>query len=271
MSAGERPVSEDELHLFVDGRLPGDQRERIARFLEGNPAARARVAAWRDDGDRLRRALAPKAREPIPPALDVQRLAAARAARRWTVREVAAAFCVATLLGMGAGWWLRGSDAPHGLAALAQQAALAQRVFEAGRLKMEFDRTEPVQYVGEGGPEPGRAIRAPDLSASGCALLGGRVVATEQGTAVLFVYEDPALGRVGLFVRLMVGLDLDAAMRPVSASGVSGFVWSRHGVGFGLVANGLGPGLNSLSGAVRGATDAELRKEPDSGTGANRS
>jgi anti-sigma factor RsiW len=48
------PVTEDELHAYVDGELPADRREAIETWLARHPDDAARVAAWRVQADTVR-------------------------------------------------------------------------------------------------------------------------------------------------------------------------------------------------------------------------
>jgi anti-sigma factor RsiW len=251
MKSVERPVTEDDLHAFVDGFLAPEERARVEHYLGAHPDAAARVAAWQDSTAMLRRVFNAKAQENLPGSLDLRRLAQARLERRWAPRQMAAGVALALCLGAGAGWFAHGSDPTRGLAGLGAQAAIAQRVFAA-------DATHPVEFgpgelkvrVGWAG-ENDRPVKAPDLSSAGYRLLGGRRVATEQGSACMFIYADAQGNRISVFVRLMVGYDTNAPVRPLEASGVSGYAWSRDGIGYGLVSTANSPSLRALSDQVR--------------------
>jgi anti-sigma factor RsiW len=243
-------LDETDLHAFVDNRLSDEDRLRVGRRIASDPGTAARVAAWSADAERLRAALAFKAEEPLPRALDMRFLRERSSMSRetpfrWMAIPNLAALALALMVGAGAGWLLRGSDASHGLASLEQQAALAQRVFTA-LPRTDFGAEANVQRVGWGGPRAAREIVAPDLSRDGYALLGGQYVPTDQGAAVMFLYANAAGERMSLFVRLMIGIDENAPLRPVSAAGVSGFAWSRAGVGFTLVSDKAGPASRPL-------------------------
>ena len=246
---------EDELHAYVDGRLAALDARRVERFLEQHPEAAERVRGWRRDADVLRRVLAAKVREPVPSRLDLARLARRRPARGTWPLGMAASVVVALLAGGIGGWTLRGAGRLTGLAGLAQQAAMGERALatDAGASCLGAARL-PVGS-GTGGA---RVIDAPDLSGAGFQLVGGCLVATEQGSAPLFTYRNGHGERVSLLVRLMIGIDTDAAVRSVDAGSVTGFAWSRHGIGFGLVAAPAVPGLRDLSDRVRREMEARI-------------
>ena len=61
----EPPVSEAELHGFVDGGLDRGRREAVQAFLAASPADAARVETWREQNDKIRAAFASV--ETLPP------------------------------------------------------------------------------------------------------------------------------------------------------------------------------------------------------------
>ncbi len=46
-------VTEDELHVYVDGELPADRREAVETWLASHPDDAARVAAWRAQAEAI--------------------------------------------------------------------------------------------------------------------------------------------------------------------------------------------------------------------------
>jgi DNA-directed RNA polymerase specialized sigma24 family protein len=70
LAPGERNEAESDLHRYADDLLDEDRSAEIAAFLETSPEAARRVAEWRRQGERLRRAFAPLMALPLPPSLD---------------------------------------------------------------------------------------------------------------------------------------------------------------------------------------------------------
>ena len=64
-SGVEPPVSEAELHGFVDGGLDRGRREAVKAFLAESPADAARVETWRRQNETIRAAFA--SMETLPP------------------------------------------------------------------------------------------------------------------------------------------------------------------------------------------------------------
>ena len=50
----DRPISEDDLHAFVDQRLDGTRRSQVQSWLETHPEAAAQVAVFQRQRDALR-------------------------------------------------------------------------------------------------------------------------------------------------------------------------------------------------------------------------
>ena len=76
-------------------------------------------------------------------------------------------------------------------------------------------------------------------------------MATEQGPGFMFMYQARDGSRITVFMRDMVGVDIDAPMRPVRAKGAVGYVWARDGLGFSLVSSEATPILHDLSNEVQ--------------------
>ena len=86
MTDHHSPVTEDELHAYVDGELPADRREAVTAWLAANPEQAATVAGWRAQADSIRARYGAVADEPVPERLTLDRvLRNGRAStRRWT-------------------------------------------------------------------------------------------------------------------------------------------------------------------------------------------
>src|SRR6266508_437449 len=108
MSDRDLPITEDELHAYVDGELPHDRLAAVEAWLASHPPDAARVAAWRAQGNAIRTRFAGIGSEPVPERLT---LANITRMRRPSVGVAAAAIVAALVLGGVAGWWTRGAPA----------------------------------------------------------------------------------------------------------------------------------------------------------------
>ena len=234
MTEPGHPITEDDVHAYVDGRLDAERRAAMERYLQGQPEVMVRIAAYHAQRERLRAAYAARASEPIPPSLNVSRLVEERLVRRRPWRAAAA---VVLALGIGAaGGWYLGSRSPPGLDVLAQEAAANYAVFAP-------DSVRPVELWAAQRHALSRwlskrlhyPVSPPNLSAVGYHLLGGRLVATPRGAAGMFMYGDDHGGRLVLFMRPM-STRTTAPIREVDTGNLYGCAWVEQGMGYTVVA-----------------------------------
>src|SRR5262249_35809817 len=102
MTDPDLPVTEEELHAYVDGELPAGRRPAVEAWLGGHPDDMAGVNAGRASAEAIRARYGPVATEPVPARLSLRQIE--RAGRSW--RGMAAAATVAAFLVGGlAGWF----------------------------------------------------------------------------------------------------------------------------------------------------------------------
>ncbi len=153
-----RPITEDDLHAYVDGVLEPEREAEVAAYLEGHPDMARRVAAFSDQRDLLRKALAPIADEPVPSRLNLSGMIEKRRRRPSPVWWAVAAMLMLSIGGLG-GWVMRGSlqASPGGLAALAQEAAYSYSVYAPDRVRPVEMRAIRQRATGAVGVEPPEA------------------------------------------------------------------------------------------------------------------
>ena len=242
MNGGQRPVGDDDIEAFIDGRIDPARGAEVETYLEGNPAVRTRVVTDRAIKTELRARLEPVAAEPIPPRL---RIGTILARRRHTGRrrlELAAASVVLLAVGTGVGWVARGpghESARNSSAVMSSEGAeaiAAHRVFVV-------ETTHPVEVAASHqahliqwlSRRVGQPLKLPDLSAQGFELLGGRVLPSAEGPAAQFMYEDGGGHRLTLYVRADAGGD--TAFLFARSGEYSAFSWIDGGLGFAMVAS----------------------------------
>ncbi len=255
-----RPITEDDLHAYIDEALDPARRGEVQAYLDGHPEVQQRVAAMAAQRRALRSALAPVAEEPVPPELSLARIIEARQSRwrgRWapTWRSAAAAVLMVGLGGVG-GWFAHGAaPAASGIAALKEEAAANYQVYAADHIRpVELragDQEELVTWISQ---RLNRPVSVPDLSRSGYRFMGGRLVATPHGAAALFLYDDDRGTRVAVLVRPME-VEGDTPMSPHQEGPLAGFAWADRGIGYGLVADAPSASLHPLANEVRRQAD----------------
>ena len=196
----EPPVTEDELHAYVDGQLADDRRRAVEQWLAEHAEDAARVAAWRAQADVMRARYGAIADEPVPPRFDVAKLA--RAGRKWS-RLAAAAALLAFVVGGAAGWF--GRDVWEGAG---PPRVVTTEAFEAHRLYIAEVRHPIEVKAGEShlnrwlSRRVGYEMPAPDLDPVGLKLLGGRLLPGNAGRpAALYMYEGATGERFTIYTR----------------------------------------------------------------------
>jgi anti-sigma factor RsiW len=248
----DRPITEDDLHAYVDRVLEPERQAEVAAYLGDHPEVAKRVAAFSDQRDLLRAALAPIAEEPLPAELNLSRIIENHA-RRPSARWAMAAMLLLSIGGLG-GWAVRGAlqASPGGMVALAQEAAVSYSVYAPDRVRpVEVRASDSAQLVQWVSDRLRRPVKVPDLTTSGYRLMGGRLVATEHGPAAMFMYDDDHGSRIVVLTRPMSSADQNAPMTPQSQGDVRGFAWADDGVGYSLVGHAAPEFLRPIANEVR--------------------
>jgi anti-sigma factor RsiW len=250
-----RPVTEDELHAFVDQRLDAARHSEVAAYLETHPEMATRVAHYERHRDALRAALAAIIEEPLPPSLNFRHLLQARRFRWRASWRFLAASVLLLMVGAAGGWTLRGdgaqSLAANGIASLAQEAAYTYDVFGLDRTHpVEFGASDKSQLVSWISSRLGRPITVPDLTTSGYRFMGGRLVATPHGAAGFLMYDNSQGQRLAMLVRPMT-IDFDTRMSEHSFGDIRGYAWASKGTGFTLMSVAPADLLHPIADEIR--------------------
>ncbi len=253
MSDPPRPIAEEELHAYVDGQLDADRRAAVLRYLQDHPDVARQVAGWGAQREALRVAFARVAEEPIPPRLGLERLVQQRLGRRWLAWRAAAAVVLAFGLGVTGGWFLRGGvQPPEAAFTLMAQQAVANHIVYTADLRRPTElgaqqRDDLARWVSNRLNHP---VAPPDLSAESFSYMGGRLAATPDGPAGLFMYDGPQGVRLTVFV-----LPLHAApsqpIQHIDYDHVDGCAWIEKGVGYTVVGKLPPSQLRHLAETVR--------------------
>ena len=181
-------VTEDELHVYVDGELPTDRRQAVESWLASHPDDAARVAAWRTQAEAIRARYGAVINEPIPDRLTLKRIMRTR--RSWSTVAAAAAV-MAFVVGGAAGWVARGASAaaPSTVELFTADAIEAHKLY-IGEVRHPIEvKAEEDHLLPWLSRRVGTTLRAPDLGAFDLKLLGGRLLPGVDGPAALFMYE----------------------------------------------------------------------------------
>lgn len=223
------PVTEDELHAYVDGELPADRRDAVDAWLAGHPDDANLVGAWRAQAEMIRARYGATANEAVPPRLKLDQLL--RNGRRW--RAVAAAATVAAFIVGGViGWMARDASAtaPDAFQNFANEALAAHRLYIGEvRHPIEVGATENhlLPWLSR---RVGTQLRPPDLTAFDFRLLGGRLLPSAAGPAALFMYESGSGERVTLYCAQLK--ETPTGLRYVAADNFAAVHWVEGDYGW---------------------------------------
>lgn len=229
---GHTPITEADLHAYVDGQLAPARQALVDQYLSTHPSELERVQDWRQQNALLRSLLNPVLDEPVPP-----RMAMPPSRRRpvamppWSWRGLAAGVLVA-LVSAGAAWMVRGEvdrdalqlalaqqagaiAAQGELTGFARRAAVAHGVFSPDvRRPVEVGADQEQQLIAWLSKRLGTAVKPPSLQRIGYDLIGGRLLPGDSGPVAQFMYHDATGQRLTLYVTREV---LQAADRPETA------------------------------------------------------
>ena len=235
------PISEADVHAYVDGQLAPARSVHVETALAADPALGARVAAMRIQNAALRDALDPVLLEPIPEQLlaaatsPTQRIAATR---RWLAPVFAAA---ATLvIGVAVGWFVRDAliERAGTPTTFARQVAFAHALYAADvNRPVEVWAIDEKRLVTWLTKRLGFQLHAPDLNGVGYALVGGRLVAGNEKPTALFMYENADKQRLSLQVRKQPAGTDETAFRYAVENGVGVFYWIDDICGYAISGN----------------------------------
>ena len=253
------PVTEEELHAYVDGELAPDRRVAVEAWLASHPEDAARVAQWRAQADAIRARFGVLASEPVPARFDLDNLA--RGARSWR-GAAAAAVVLAFLTGGVVGWMAHGASAaaPSRFDTFTTQALDAHKVYVVEvRHPVEVtggERPHLVQWLSK---RLDYELRIPDLESNGLKLVGGRLLPGPFGPAAFCMYEGPSGERFTIYYARTDSPQ--TAMRYREADRFAALYWVERGLAY--VVSGP-PERERLLSIAQAAYD-----QIDKGTGVN--
>lgn len=233
MTTRDSPVTEDELHAYVDGELPAHRVEAVAAWLAAHPAEAATVDAWRAQADAIRAHYGTVATEPVPQRLKLDEIMRQNGPRRSLAMLGAAAAIAAFMVGGAAGWLARGASAaaPSSAGSITADAIEAYKLYVVEvRHPVEVPGSERAHMTAWLSKRLGYAQRVPDLQSIGLRLVGGRLLPGPIGAAAMYMYEGPSGERFTLYCSKVTAPA--TALRFESGKQFAAFTWVDHKVGY---------------------------------------
>jgi anti-sigma factor RsiW len=248
--AGGSPVTEADLHGYVDQQLTPARRAEVEQYLSARPDGRQRVQEWRQQNELMRSLLNPVLDEPLPMWIPLK---PRNVAFPW--RGLAAGFAIA-MISASSAWVVRGSvDGEEARLALARsasmmasnsgdltgfarRAAVAHVVYSPDvRRPVEVGADQEQQLVSWLSKRLGTAVKPPILQGIGYELIGGRLLPGDTGPVAQFMYHDATGQRLTLYVTREVPTTSDkaeTAFRFGQDGPVNVFYWVDKNFGYAI-------------------------------------
>ena len=230
-------IEEATLHAYVDGQLSPKERARVEAWLAEHPEDGARVREWRHQNAALEALFATsEAEQRVAGMVRPQTGAPGRPLWGGAMRLAAALVLVA--IGIGGGWLTRGIMAPdRGAVAeiLVNEAMNAHLIYTPEVLHpVEVAASNEDHLISWLSKRLGASLVAPDLSADGFSLIGGRLLPADDGPAAQFMYENEAGSRLTVYVRVGTPGTL-AAFRFETRGDVGGVYWQDERLRYAVI------------------------------------
>lgn len=229
-------ITDDVLHAYVDGQLAPERRAEVDAYLATRPDKAAEIALWRRQNETLGALFGPVLNEPVPPRLGAHRIAAQTRAPNLGWTRMAAAAVILLALGGSLGWAGRNilNPAEPVSELLIDSAMTAHALYvKESRHAVEVAASDKGHLVTWLSNRLNRQIDAPDLTAQGFNLVGGRLLPPEPyakaGPAAQLMYENAAANRVTVYITAGLN-DNGKNFELVTQKGLDAFYWANDAI-----------------------------------------
>jgi anti-sigma factor RsiW len=230
MTDAANPVTEDDLHAYADAQLSNGELARVETWLRDHPDDAEKVRQWQAQNCMIQTMFEPyRAAKPGDAELfaSTANSAAAPPSSSWRIRglQIAAGICIFALGAVAGHFVPFGTDRTSEEAGLHQEANSAFLIYASEvRHPVEVKADEKDHLVKWLSKKLGHQLAAPDLSARGFSLVGGRLVPVNGKAGALLMYEDAAGKRLTILVGQSEA-DAITSFRFASEGSVETFYW----------------------------------------------
>lgn len=229
----------NDIHLALDGELASDEREDFEHWLDAHPDMKALSERFAADRATLAGALASVLDEPVPAHLSTLVAGGAKPIRsRIVMLRNAAAAVLLFVTGGVAGYLVAGSGLfanDRSVEQLTENAVGAYVTYTAALPHAVEVGADDQPYLEDWlSKRTALKVIAPDLSASGFELLGGRILPAAQNIAALLVYRDKAGNQISIYFVGEGGENLRGTYTP-EQGGPTAVYWLNKGFGCAVV------------------------------------
>ncbi|CAB3764282.1 anti-sigma factor family protein [Paraburkholderia solisilvae] len=216
MSEQQTPISEEDLHAYVDGALSEERREQVERALEQNPGLATKVSDYFSLNSMFHERYDRVLSEPVPARLRPGKTRSWRDAMNWPqFAGMAAALVLGIGIGVGTNMG-RGVPGGGGTGAsssdtrpvsadssemFARKAALVHVVYmPAVSRPSDMGQGHEEEFVQMLANRLGTDVHPPMLTKSGFQLDGGRMLPGKDGPMAQFMYRNAQGERLTLLI-----------------------------------------------------------------------
>ncbi|SPB13608.1 anti-sigma factor [Caballeronia novacaledonica] len=254
MNDQQTPISEEDLHAYVDGALSAERREQVERAIELNPALAARVSDYFSLNNMFHERFDRVLNEPVPARLRTLKQPRWFSAANWPqFAGMAAALVMGIGIGIGTNMGRDSVSLPgtiasttsntsntrdvsaEGMEGMARQAAIAHVVYmPAVDRPDDIGKDRDQDFVRYLSNKLGTDVHPPLLTKSGFELMGGRILPGENGPTAQFMYRGAKGERVTLCISQRKTSTNTTAFKLYQDGPVNVFYWIDGDFGYAI-------------------------------------
>lgn len=229
--AYKTPVTDADLHAYLDGQLSEARRAVVEAWLQNHPDKLKELNEYRLIDSELHTLLDPIVKEPVPK--DLQVILRHRVIKR--VAAVAAYLCIGGLVGWQVNNMVSDSNARQIEQHLTRPAAFAHYVYASEQKHpVEVSAQQEQHLINWLSNRLHTRIKAPNLLQHNYELVGGRLLPSTNRMAAQFMYEAKNGKRITLYVRRIKNAKVDTMFRFTNSESINTFYWIEGELGYAL-------------------------------------
>lgn len=235
------PVTEADLHAYLDNQLSHERRNYVDQWLAKNPQELLRLNHYKTISIALKNKYNSVAEEPVPDKF-LEIAAKFKKKQRFYQPLNFATLLGMFLLGITVGWYskpIAPIAADQSLVVhLVKPAAFAHTIYASDKIKpVEFSAKQEARLTHWLSDRMHTSIKPPVLLKYGYQFVGGRLIPSTNRMAALFMYENREGKRITLYVRRVNSFQFKKEQREIrfaSEPGISTLFWRQGEMGFAL-------------------------------------
>jgi len=240
MTDEHTPVTESDLHAFVDGLLDDDRRRHVELFLKDHPEEAAEVRQWQAQAKDLKAAFSSYAHfGENDRALLNSRTQSGAPASDWRKAGLLAASLLLFLSGAVAGIYADRfyagnppAETASALESLPRQSKTAFLVYASEkRHPVEVGADDEAHLITWLGKRLDYKLVAPDLRSEGFSLVGGRLLPVNGRAGAMLMYQDAG----GQRLTVLLGKNAkstETSFRFETSGSIETFYWIDGEIGY---------------------------------------